>query len=41
MGMNYQLPNGYVGSKITGENEVNTGYVIYEGEEEVNDTDQR
>ena len=34
------VPNGYVGSKITGENEVNTGYVIYEGEEEVNDTNK-
>ena len=34
------VPNGYVGSKVTGENEVNTGYVIYEGEEEVNDTNK-
>ena len=31
------VPNGYVGSKVTGENEINTGYVIYEGKEEVND----
>ncbi len=32
------VPNGYVGSSISGENEENkidTGYVIYEGEEEV------
>ena len=28
------VPNGYVGSKATGENEIDTGYVIYEGEEE-------
>ena len=32
------VPNGYVGSKATGENEIDTGYVIYEGEEEVNDS---
>ena len=31
------VPNGYVGSKATGENEIDIGYVIYEGEEEVND----
>ena len=31
------VPNGYVGSKSTGENEIDTGYVIYEGTEEVND----
>ena len=31
------VPNGYVGSKVAGENEIDTGYVIYEGEEEVND----
>ena len=31
------VPEGYVGSKATGENEIDTGYVIYEGEEEVND----
>ena len=30
------VPNGYVGSKATGENEIDTGYLIYEGEEEVN-----
>ena len=29
------VPNGYVGSKVTGENEIDTGYVIYEGEEVV------
>ena len=34
------VPNGYVGSKVTGENEIHTGYVIYEGEEEVNDTNK-
>ena len=34
------VPNGYVGSKVIGENEINTGYVIYEGEEEVNDTNK-
>ena len=32
------VPNGYVGSKATGENEIDTEYVIYEGEEEVNDS---
>ena len=32
------VPNGYVGSKATGENEIDTGYVIYEGEEAVNDS---
>ncbi len=32
------VPKGYVGSKAAGENEIDTGYVIYEGEEEVNDT---
>ena len=32
------VPKGYVGSKVAGENEIDTGYVIYEGEEEVNDT---
>ena len=31
------VPNGYVGSKVAGENEIDTGYVIYEGTEEVND----
>ena len=30
------VPNGYVGSRADGENEIDTGYVIYEGEEEVN-----
>ena len=32
------VPNGYIGSEATGENEIDTGYVIYEGEEEVNDS---
>ena len=32
------VPNGYVGSSVTGENEIDTGYVIYEGEEEVTDS---
>ena len=32
------VPNGYVGSTATGENEIDTGYVIYEGEEEVTDS---
>lgn len=32
------VPNGYVGSKATGENEIDAGYVIYEGEEVVNDS---
>ena len=32
------VPNGYVGSSVTGENEIDTGYVIYEGEEEVIDS---
>ena len=32
------VPNGYVGSKAKGENEIDTGYVIYEGTEEVNDS---
>lgn len=32
------IPQGYVGSKVTGENEIDTGYVIYEGTEEVNDS---
>ena len=31
------VPEGYVGSEATGENEINTGYVIYEGTEEVTD----
>ena len=29
------VPNGYVGSRADGENGIDTGYVIYEGEEEV------
>ena len=32
------VPNGYVGSSVEGENEIDTGYVIYEGEEEVIDS---
>ena len=32
------VPNGFVGSKATGENEIDSGYVIYEGEEEVTDS---
>ena len=32
------VPNGYVGSGVTGENEIDTGYVIYEGEEAVTDS---
>ena len=32
------VPKGYVGSKATGENEIDSGYVIYEGEEEVTDS---
>ena len=32
------VPNGFVGSKATGENEIDTGYVIYEGEEAVTDS---
>ena len=32
------VPNGYIGSKATGENKIGTGYVIYEGTEEVNDS---
>ena len=32
------VPNGFVGSKVTGENEIDTGYVIYSGVEEVNDS---
>ena len=31
------VPRDYVGSQATGENEINTGYVIYEGEEAVTD----
>ena len=32
------VPNGYVGSSVEGENEIDTGYVIYEGEEAVTDS---
>ena len=31
------VPRGYVGSQAAGENEIDTGYVIYEGEEPVTD----
>ena len=31
------VPKGYTASKVTGENTVKDGFVIYEGEEEVND----
>ena len=32
------VPNGFVGSRVAGENEIDTGFVIYEGEEEVTDS---
>ena len=32
------VPNGFVGSSATGEKEIDTGFVIYEGEEEVTDS---
>ena len=32
------VPKGFVGSSATGENEIDSGYVIYEGEEEVTDS---
>ena len=32
------VPNGFVGSKVVGENEIDTGFVIYEGEEKVTDS---
>ena len=32
------VPNGFVGSKAAGENEIDTGFVIYEGEEKVTDS---
>ena len=32
------VPRGYVGSQAKGENEISKGYVIYEGEEPVTDT---
>ena len=32
------VPNGFVGSKVAGENEIDTGFVIYEGEEKVTDS---
>ena len=32
------VPNGFVGSSVSGENEIDTGFVIYEGEEEVTES---
>ena len=32
------VPNGFVGSSVAGEKEIDTGFVIYEGEEEVTDS---
>lgn len=37
-GDNVPVPEGYVGSSATGENEIDTGYVIYEGTEPVTDS---
>ena len=34
------VPKGYTASKVTGETTVEGGFVIYEGEEEVNDTNK-
>ena len=34
------VPKGYVASNVTGENTVENGFVIYEGEKEVNDTNK-
>ena len=34
------IPKGYSASKVTGENTVENGFVIYEGEEEVNDSNK-
>ena len=34
------VPKGYTASKVTGETTVEDGFVIYEGEEEVNDTNK-
>ena len=34
------VPKGYTASKVTGETTVDDGFVIYEGEEEVNDTNK-
>ena len=36
-GKKVPVPRGYVGSQVTGENEIDTGYVIYEGEDPVTD----
>ena len=36
-GKKVPVPRGYVGSQAEGENEIDTGYVIYEGEEPVTD----
>ena len=32
------VPNGFVGSSVAGENEIDSGYVIYEGKEKVTDS---
>ena len=37
-GKKVPVPRGYVGSQAAGENEISKGYVIYEGEEPVTDT---
>ena len=34
------VPKGYTASKVTGETTVEDGFVIYEGEGEVNDTNK-
>ena len=36
-GKKVPVPRGYVGSQVDGENNIDTGYVIYEGEESVTD----
>ena len=33
------VPKGYVGSSVEDEKRINTGFVIYEGETEVNGAD--
>ena len=38
--MTIPIPKGYSASKVTGENTVENGFVIYEGEEEVNDVNK-
>ena len=39
-GITVPVPKGYVASKVTEETTVEDGFVIYEGEEEVNDTNK-